>query len=220
MRILVTEDNHETAANLGDFLEYFGHHVDFAYNGASAIELLAQSRFDLVILDVMMPIMDGIQACDAIRQGTHADVPIIFVTARDTLEDKLAGFNAGADDYIVKPFEMAELHARIQALEARNKRRHSPNLSFGPFIYNCESDEVSIDGQELNLDPTQKRIVKLLLTRAPKLVSSEDIAYELWRGEEPEESSALRTQIYRLRKALPKDLLVTERGKGYRLNDI
>lgn len=218
MRILVAEDNHATAANLGDYLELFDHHVDFAYNGQAAIQRLDESRFDLIILDIMMPVMNGLTACNAIRAGIHADIPIIFLTARDTLEDKLAGFKAGADDYLVKPFELQELHARVEALEARNQRRLSPELKYGPLVFDVSTDTVSVNGEKLLLDPTQKRIVQLLIKKAPKLVGNQDIAYEIWKDDEPEETSALRIQIYRLRKALPEGMLVTERGKGYRLN--
>jgi len=218
MRILVAEDNHATAANLGDYLALFDHHIDFAYNGQAAIQRLDESRFDLIILDIMMPVMNGLTACNAIRAGNHADIPIIFLTARDTLEDKLAGFKAGADDYLVKPFELQELHARVEALEARNQRRLSPELKYGPLVFDVSTDTASVNGEKLLLDPTQKRIVQLLIKKAPKLVGNQDIAYEIWKDDEPEETSALRTQIYRLRKALPEGMLVTERGKGYRLN--
>jgi DNA-binding response OmpR family regulator len=218
MRILVAEDNHATAANLGDYLEFFGHDIDFAYNGQAAIQLLDESRFDLIILDIMMPVMNGLTACSAIRAGRHADIPIIFLTARDTLEDKLAGFKAGADDYLVKPFELQELHARVEALEARNQRRLSPEFRYGALVYDVGTDTVTANDEKLALDPTQKRIVCLLIKKAPKLVGNQDIAYEIWKGDEPEETSALRTQIYRLRKVLPEGILVTERGKGYRLN--
>ncbi|TKF33344.1 response regulator transcription factor [Enterovibrio norvegicus] len=217
MRILVAEDNHAAAQNLADYLTLVGHDVDFAYHGESALQLLNAHRFDLIILDIMMPVMDGLKACDEIRAGEHAETPIIFVTARDTLDDKLAGFKAGADDYLVKPYAVEELHARIQALEARNQRRMSPTLSFGALTFDFATDLVCVEGKPLLLDPTQKRIVRLLLSRAPALVASQDIAYDIW-GEEEVDSSALRTQIYRLRKALPEGMLVTERGKGYRLN--
>ncbi|PMN62006.1 response regulator transcription factor [Enterovibrio norvegicus] len=217
MRILVAEDNHAAAQNLADYLTLVGHDVDFAYHGASALQLLNAHRFDLIILDIMMPVMDGLKACDEIRAGEHAETPIIFVTARDTLDDKLAGFKAGADDYLVKPYAVEELHARIQALEARNQRRMSPALNFGALTFDFATDLVCVEGKPLLLDPTQKRIVRLLLSRAPALVASQDIAYDIW-GEEEVDSSALRTQIYRLRKALPEGMLITERGKGYRLN--
>ncbi|MFD2177899.1 response regulator transcription factor [Veronia pacifica] len=218
MRILVTEDNHDAAANLGDYLYLLGHEVDFAYNGASALDLLERNRFDLIVLDIMMPVMDGLKACDAIRSSEYSDIPIIFVTARDTLEDKLAGFQAGADDYLVKPYAFEELSARIKALESRVQRRYCQTLSYGGLAFDMSTDIVSYQGRLLPLDPIQKRIVRVLLSRAPSLVSSRDLAYEIWRDEEPE-GSMLRTQIYRLRKLLPEGLLKTHRGRGYRLHD-
>jgi DNA-binding response OmpR family regulator len=204
---------------MGEYLELVGHQVDFAYHGQAALGLLDTFRFDMIVLDIQMPGMDGLTVCETIRSSVHADLPIIFVSARDTLEDRLTGFKCGCDDYLVKPVELAELHARIEALQARRQRRMSPRLQFGQLSFDNETDTVCFADTPLHLDPTQKRIVNLLLRQAPKLVSGQDIAYELWQSEACD-SSALRTQIYRLRKVLPDGVLMTERGKGYRLCDV
>ena len=218
MRILLVDDNYDAAANMGDYLEILGHEVDYAYHGKTALQLLSDCRFDLIVLDVMMPVMNGLDTCEAIRQSEFADIPIIFVTARDTLSDKLAGFKVGGDDYLVKPFELAELNARIEALVLRTNRKRVSKLEFAELTFDTLTNQLTFQGQLIQLDPTQKRIVKLLLSRAPALVDSKDIAYEIW-SDDLVDSSALRTQIYRLRKALPDGVLRTERGKGYRIDD-
>ena len=166
----------------------------------------------------MMPELSRLDMCRLARSSTCSDVSIIFVTAWDTLDDKLAGFEVGGDDYLVKPFALAELKARIEALQARNERRMSPTLSYGPVFYDLNTHRVTISNQELTLNPIQKKILHLLLIKAPKSVSSCDIEFFVW-GDEPPEGSTYRTQVYRLRKALPNGFLVTVRGNGYRLND-
>ncbi len=217
MRVLIVDDNYDAVANMSDFLELHGHEVDVAYHGEAAISLLKDFTFDIIVLDIMMPIMDGLTACQHIRQLTWA--PIIFVTARDTLEDKLDGFNAGADDYLIKPFALRELLARIEAMHLRASGKNRSSLSFGELNYNLSNDEVSFKNQSIDLDPTQKQVLRLLMTKAPNTVDSRDIAYEIWQ-EQDIDSSALRTQVYRLRKALPEGLLKTVRGKGYRLHEV
>lgn len=218
MRILLVDDNHDAIANMTEYLELQGHDVDLAYQGQAAIALQTQDKFDVIVLDVMMPGIDGLRVCQHIRQAgsRNSATPIIFVTARDTLEDKLAGFDAGGDDYLVKPFALAELNARLLAIYQRGQNLIHGELSFGGLSYCQRTDEVNFHQQTIELDPFQKKLLRLLLQRAPATVDSQDIAYEIWQ--QPYlDSSALRTLIYRLRKALPSGMLKTVRGKGYRL---
>ncbi|MCE2595815.1 response regulator transcription factor [Motilimonas cestriensis] len=217
MRVLIVEDNADISANIGDFLAMLGHRVDFAYHGKAALTLLAQERFDAMVLDVMMPVMDGINACQQIRQSEYASMPIIFVTARDTLADKLAGFDAGGDDYLVKPFALPELAARLESIVQRKQGLRAPKITVAGLSYDKLNQQVSYLDQPLNLDPVQVKLVKTLLSHAPAIVSKHDLSYALWQDEDVE-GSALRTHIYRLRKTLPVGLLETVRGKGYRIH--
>ncbi|WP_087020180.1 response regulator transcription factor [Thaumasiovibrio subtropicus] len=216
MRILLVDDNHDAIANMSDFLELHDHQVDIAYHGEAALQCIKSFSFDVIVLDIMMPVMDGLTACQQIRQLT--ETPIIFVTARDTLEDKLEGFRVGADDYLVKPFALPEMLARVEVIHARASGQHKQMLSFGALAYDLSKDEVRHHNAPIALDPTQKQLLKLLLNHAPAIVNSRDMAYAIWQ-EEDIDSSALRTQIYRLRKSLPDGMLVTVRGKGYRLSE-
>lgn len=217
MRVLIVDDHQDAVANMADYLTLMGYDVDVAYQGKAALSLLTSFSFDAIVLDVMMPVQDGLTTCRQIRQSEHADTPIIFVTARDTLEDKLDGFRAGADDYLVKPFELAELGARLEAVLARASRRMAPELAYGQLRLCLNTNQAYYREKPLSLDPTQREILKLLLRKAPAVVSQSDIAYHVWQ-DELIESSALRTQIYRLRRALPAGTLQTVRGCGYRLD--
>ncbi len=218
MRILVVEDTIDIAANIGDYLEIKGHEVDFAYHGQAALALLKQSQFDVIVLDIMMPGIDGLTLCKLLRNQFCLDIPILFLTARDSLEDKLTGFEVGGDDYLVKPFALEELHCRLQALCTRGRRKIRKTLCYGPLTIDPNAMSASCAGQALRLDPIQFDILKLLLQNAPVLVTKEDIEYAIWQGDAGE-SSALRTHIYRLRSALNDDLIETVHGKGYRIRE-
>ncbi len=219
MRVLIVEDSIQIAANIGEFLEIKGHSVDFCYSGQAALELLSDNQFDVMILDIMMPGLDGLSTCKKIRQQGQEQLPILFLTARDTLEDKLAGFAAGGDDYLVKPFALQELLARITAITSRAKGGRSHQLSFSGLTLSTETEQAFYQDQPVKLDPLLFKLLKILLLSAPRIVHKQDLEYELWHGEHID-SSVLRTHIYRLRKVLPEGLLETVRGKGYRLNEI
>lgn len=217
MRVLIVEDTPDIAANIGDYLTIKGFQTDFAYRGEAALQRIHEARFDVIILDVMMPGMDGLSVCEAMRNEHLLDTPILFLTARDTLDDKLAGFAAGGDDYLVKPFAMAELEARLNALILRHQGQRQKTLAAGPLTLNLSTQEAFYQQKSLQLDQVQFRLLQHLIRQYPGVAHKKDLEYALWQDEDIE-GSALRTHIYRLRKALPGGVLETVRGAGYRLN--
>ncbi|SDE10996.1 MULTISPECIES: response regulator transcription factor [Kordiimonas] len=219
MRILIVEDNLDIQANIADYLEDT-YSLDFAYSGDQGLSLALENEYDVIVLDLMLPGRDGLDVCAAYRQAAGLQAPIIMLTARDTIDDKEAGFDAGADDYLVKPFSLRELKMRIEALTRRPKARQSTERSFAGLSFDAGALTVSVKDQSVVLHEKEARILGLLLDAAPDVVTSATISYALW-GDEPPESGALRTHIYNLRKALGSlglgDLLKTRRGKGYAL---
>jgi DNA-binding response OmpR family regulator len=221
MRVLVVEDHPDLAQNLGEHLEEAGHAVDYALNGLTALHLLAEESFDAVVLDLALPLVDGLTVCRRVR-ALGQQVPILMLTARDTLDDKLAGFAAGADDYLVKPFALEELAARLGALDRRHRRRGRPAevLRVGDLELDPGACTVRRGGRELELHGIGFEILRILMTAAPAVVRKEELAAELWAGAPPQ-SHALRTHVYQVRQVIDKPfaspLVETVHGVGYRL---
>jgi len=218
--LLLVEDHADLAATLCEELESRGFGVDYAANGAAGLELAAARPFDLIILDWMLPKLPGIEVCRRLRRQRIA-APVLMLTARDQVEDRVEGLAAGADDYLVKPFHVDELVARIEALLRRARGRVvDGELRVADLVFNVGSLGVRRGERPLSLSPTGLRILRVLMTAAPSVVSREALERELW-GEFRPDSDALRTHIYNLRQALeghgePK-LLETLPGIGYRL---
>jgi len=219
MRILIVEDNLDIQANIADYLED-SYSLDFAYSGDQGLALALENEYDVIVLDLMLPGRNGLEVCSAYRRAAGLQAPIIMLTARDTLDDKEAGFDAGADDYLVKPFSLRELKMRIEALARRPKTRQNMVQTFAGLSFDAATLMVSGSGKAAVLHEKEASILALLLEAAPEVVTSATISYALWR-DEPPESGALRTHIYNLRKALSAlgagDALKTRRGKGYAL---
>lgn len=222
MRILIVEDNLDIQANIADYLED-EFTLDFAYSGDQGLELALANEYDVIVLDLMLPGMDGLDVCAAYRRAAGLQAPIIMLTARDTIDDKEAGFRVGADDYLVKPFSLRELKMRIEAQARRPKARASQSIAFAGLTLDVTSGAATMGAAAVTLLEKEARILALLLDAAPEIVSSASISYALW-GDEPPESGALRTHIYNLRRALTglgaPDMLQTIRGKGYSLKDV
>ena len=220
MYILVIEDNPDLVANLYDFFESRGHIVDAAYNGGSGLKLIQQNSYDIVVLDLMLPDMDGLEVCSKLRaQGCN--LPILMLTARDTLDDKLHGFSSGADDYLVKPFALQELEVRLQALVRRNHGEVSKSLlHIADLKLNPATLEVSRAGQKIELPPIPLKILELLMRQSPRVVTRREIERHIW-GEDLPETDSLRAHLHTLRSLIDKpfsrQLLQTVRSMGYRL---
>lgn len=222
MKLLIVEDNPDIVANLYDFLEPRGFVLDHARTGGDGLQRARSEVFDAIILDVMLPGMEGTTLCRRLRQEARQATPVLMLTARDSLEDKLLGFASGADDYLIKPFLMAELEARIHALVRRSQRRMEPApLVAGDLTFDTERYEVYRAGKRLSLTPTGYRLLACLMRAAPRMVTRLELEREIW-GEDPPDSDALRTHLHALRQAVDKPferrLIKTLPGVGYRVS--
>ena len=220
MRILVIEDDLDIAGNIGDFLEAKGHEVDFAYDGISGMHLALTQQVDALVVDWMLPGMAGIDLCRKLRDEAQSQVPALMLTARDTLDDKLEGFRAGVDDYLVKPFALQELEARLLALDRRGRNAGAGKLRVADLELDPDARSVRRAGHTLDVQGTAFDILRLLMERSPNLVSRQELESRIWQGEPPE-SDVLRSHVYALRRAVDRPfdgaLLQTVRGHGYRL---
>lgn len=220
MRLLVVEDNRDILANLADYLTLKGYVVDCAQDGLTGLHLAATQHYDLIVLDIMLPGMDGYALCERLRQGERNATPVIMLTARDTLDDRLRGFRTGADDYLTKPFAMSELAARIEAVLKRSHGASQRRLVVGDLEYDLDTLEVTRAGQALRPSPIGLRLLAILMKKSPAVVRREVLEDALW-GDAPPDSDSLRSHIHALRQQIDKPfarpLLHTVHGVGYRL---
>ncbi len=221
MRILIIEDNPVIAANLYDFLEGRGYGVEAESDGHRAYQLACRQSFDAILLDLGLPRMDGIELCRKLREEANIDTPVLVLTARDTLEDKLKGFGSGADDYLVKPFALEEVDVRLQALHRRRSAKpFNGILQLGQLTYDSKKMEISYGNAIIELPPKCMRLLGFMMSKPEKLFTRAELEIELW-GEEQETSERLRHHLHLLRRALVnacgKDPILTVRGLGYRL---
>ncbi len=222
MRILVIEDNRDIAANLGDYLDDRGHTVDYAADGVTGLHLAVVNDFDAIVLDLNLPGIDGLEVCRKLRSEGRKQTPVLMLTARDSLDNKLEGFDAGADDYLVKPFALQEVEARLQVLARRGKAAHPRLLQVADLEYNLDTLEVRREGRLLQLNPTALKILQSLMEASPSVVTRQDLETRVW-GEELPDSDSLRVHIHGLRAAVDKPfakpLIQTRHGIGYRIAD-
>lgn len=222
MRVLIIEDNRDLASNMFDFLETKGHIVDAAGDGITGMHLALVNEYDAIVLDLMLPGMDGITLCRKLREEGGKDTPVLMITARDSLDDKIAGLEAGADDYLVKPAELREVELRLRVLFRRGgdhtqkqKKLQVEDLSLDPFTCSVRRGTKAID-----LPPIPYRILEVLMSRSPQVVNREDIEHVVW-GEGRPDSDSLRAHVHLLRELIDKPferkLLRTMRGFGYQV---
>lgn len=220
-RLLIIEDNREIMGNLFDFFEAKNYDLDAAYDGLSGLHLGCANAYDLIILDLFLPGMDGIELCKTLRSDGNNTTPIIMLTARDSIEDRITGLKVGADDYLVKPFSLEELEARIEAQLRRNTEYRAPNqLQVGELSYNRSTFELIKRHQTITLTPVLLKIMEKLMNDSPSVISRKELEYTIW-GEDPPPSDALRSHIHTLRMLIDKPFntqtLKTLHGIGYRL---
>ena len=221
--VLLVEDHQDIAEMVHAFLELRGFEVDYAADGVTGLHLAVTNEYDAVVLDLMLPGMDGIELCRKLREDARKDVPLLMLTARDTLHDKIAGLDVGADDYLVKPFEIQELEARLRALIRRARGQVSPEtLRVADLELDTGTMEVQRANQPLALTPIGLRILTVLMRASPRVVSRREIEREVW-GDILPDSDTLRSHLYNLRKVIDKPfpwpLLHTIQNTGYRLYD-
>jgi DNA-binding response OmpR family regulator len=223
MRILIIEDNSDISASIYDFLEGHGHVMDAAADGVTGLHLAVTNDYDVIILDLGLPGIDGLDVCSRLRKDARRDTPVIMLTARGELEQKLAGFESGADDYLVKPFSLEELAARVQALNERGHRSSMKDLRVADLKLDESRHRVSRCGKPITLSPIAFKILAFLMAESDRVVSRSAIEQIVW-GEDPPDSDALRTHLSNLRNAVDKPfdkpLLHTIRGVGYRVADL
>lgn len=217
-RVLLIEDQHDIAANIWDFLERRGYVLDHAADGEAGLAAALRGRFDVIVLDLGLPLLDGLVLCRRLREAGRA-TPVLMLTARDTLEDKLRGFAEGADDYLVKPFAMRELEARINAVFRRGRAKEAA-LAVGALRYEPGTRRAVYGGRTVALTRTQSTLLELLMRRAPQIVSHAELIAAVW-GEEGGDSAALHTHVYELRKLIgvtpAQSPIRSVHGLGYRL---
>ena len=221
--VLIIEDNQDLAANIADYLGERAYLTDVALDGVTGLHLAVTNHYDAIVLDIMLPGIDGLTVCRRLRQDAHSTVPVLMLTARAMLNDKVAGFAEGADDYLVKPFELRELDIRLQALIRRSRLgERLQQLKVGDLELDLGTLALRRSGRTVELPAMPFKILKLLMKRSPNVVSRREIEQALW-GDSPPDSDALRVHMHILRTAIdPPELpplLRTVRGIGYRLQE-
>ncbi len=221
MKILVIEDDADIASNIGQYFEDKGHELDFAYSGPLGLRLALDQRFDLIILDLMLPGKDGISVCREFRAQTKHDTPILMLTARDTIDDKISGFEAGTDDYLVKPFSLRELEVRVHALTRRGRdQQQSTVMRIGNLELNRDTMQVSRDDQPIKLKPRAFRILEYLMIHPERVIPRQELIEHIW-PDDPPDGDPLRVHIHSLRANIDKpfdsELIHTVHGVGYRI---
>jgi DNA-binding response OmpR family regulator len=219
--VLLVEDHQPLAETVGAYLEATGFTLDYAADGLTAMHLAVTEPFDAIVLDIMLPGLDGLEVCRRLRADAKLPTPIIMLTARDQLDDKLKGFDVGADDYLVKPFDMPELEARLLALIRRGQGdAFQSRYEIGDLTVDLETTEVRRGDQLIRLPKKQFNILKLLVQQSPNVVTRETIERTIW-GEDVPDSDTLRSHIYSLRKAIDRpfdaELIETLPGHGFRI---
>jgi DNA-binding response OmpR family regulator len=221
MRILLIEDHQDIAANIAEYFGARGDTVEHAADGETGYRLATSGEFDVIVLDLMLPGMDGVSVCRQLRTVARLRTPILMLTAKDLLANKVDGFEAGADDYLVKPFSLVELGVRIMALARRATRlADSSVLSVGDLRFDLNTLVAERGGEPVKLNPTTRRLLTFLMQNAHRVVTKGELERELW-GESPPEGDVLRAHMHALRAAIDRGfdrkLLHTVHGTGYRL---
>lgn len=223
MQILLIEDHQDIAENVTEYFEGRGDTVDYAADGITGLHLAVTHSYDVIVLDVMLPGLDGLSVCRKLRHEGQIWTPVLMLTARDLLSDKVAGFEAGADDYLVKPFSLVELAARLRALVRRASRPvGARTLEVADLRFDLDTLQAERAGQPIKLNPTTRRLLACLMQNSHRVVTRSELERELW-GDDPPEGDVLRAHMHALRSAIDRGfarkLLHTVHGTGYRLVD-
>lgn len=222
MKILLVEDDYDVARNVCEYLEAASHQVEVAPDGLIGLDCATRERYDCIILDISLPRLTGIQLCERIRSLGFGRVPILMLTAMGALSYKEEAFNAGADDYLVKPFALKELELRLAALMRRlTESKAGKHLKVGDLVYDIMTQDIRRGDQVINLAATSRTILELLMRNSHRVVSKQEIEQAVW-SDEPQSGDLVRIHIHTLREAIDKPfqrpLLHTVRGTGYRLS--
>ena len=214
MRLLLVEDDNALGSGVRAGLRQEGYTIDWLTDGASALHALQTEEFDLAILDLGLPRLDGLQVLQQLRAG-GSTLPVLVLTARDATEDRILGLDAGADDYLVKPFDLNELKARLRALLRRSAGRPQVLIEHNGVVLDPASQQVSYHGSPVALTPKEYQLLHELLSQPGKVITRERLVQTLYGWDEEAESNTLEVHIHHLRKKLSSDLIRTVRGIGY-----
>ena len=222
MNVLIIEDNQDIAESVYDYLEILGYTIDAAGDGVTGLHLAVTKDYDVVILDLGLPGINGVELCSRLRRDAQRLIPVIMLTSRNTIENKLEGFKSGADDYLTKPFSLKELAARVKVLSERVSRMPSSRLTVGDLSLDVDTHEVNRAGKKINLNPTLFRLMIYLMQNPHRVIKRKELEYAVWQ-DNPPDSDALRTHLSNLRQVVDKPfdhpLLHTVRGFGYKLTN-
>lgn len=213
-RLLLAEDDRDLGPAMKHALELKGHRVDLVARGDEVVAAVSTTDYALILLDIGLPCMTGLEALTEIR-AAHSDVPVIIITARDRPIHKIAGLDAGADDYVVKPFDMEELAARIRARLRRREGLNANSISIGDVTIDLSGNVVTKAGQSLSLTAQEFRVLALLMRRSRRFVTRADIESEIYDQEQWAESNTVEVAIWSLRRKLGRAFILTTRGLGY-----
>ncbi len=202
IRTLLIEDNVSLAETIVSYCQLEGISCEHAATGTQGLNLARSNEYEAILLDINLPRMSGLEVCEALR-AEGIDVPVLMITAQGELDDKLAGFDAGTDDYLVKPFEMSELVARVRALSKRRSSR-AQKLIVGSLVLDLTQKSASREGQSLNLSPTCWKLLELLMRASPDVVSRKQMEDAIWRDTDLPDSNVLKVQLHRLRQKVDK----------------
>lgn len=220
MAVLLVEDDPDLASTVMEYLQGNGFIVDHAFHAEAAFTLIEKHHYDQIILDVMLPRMNGYEICSRLRQYYSYQGPVLFLTAMDTLENKIKGFDSGCDDYLIKPFELPELLCRLMALAKRGQRIDDSQVEFSELTLFPKERRVSRCGKDIHLNKNQFNILLELVRQAPAAVSREKLSEIIWQDDAPE-SDSLRSHVYRLRNLIDKpfefEMIETVHGVGLRI---
>jgi DNA-binding response OmpR family regulator len=216
LRLLIVEDDAALACSIGEWFELDGHSCDYAADGRAALKLMSCADFDVMLLDVSLPHIDGIEVARCIRKLGNT-TPILMLTARDAIEDRVIGLDAGADDYVVKPFALVEVAARVRVL-SRRRTGEVQRLIVGSLELLINEHRVRREGYDIDLSPIGWRLLERLARSSPASVDRDTLSFAAW-GDEPPQANNLKVQMFKLRKAIDKpfgtSVIETVKGRGY-----